>query len=142
MNALRRRPLQIAGLALRTYMGYWGIASIHSYAREDLGGVDLTDDQIKMLAQKFRFATVKWITSQPLSLLQWYFVRAWPYYFIVVVSPLVCAFVEASFSISPVACVTCATDFFTGKSLCCSSAKPAGAFWSHSAVGVASTEIP
>jgi hypothetical protein len=94
MNALlRRRPLQIAGLALRTCMGYWGIASIQSYAREDLGGVDLTDDQIKMLAQRFRFATVKWITSQPRSLLQWYFVRAWPYYFIVVVSPLVCAFV-------------------------------------------------
>jgi hypothetical protein len=92
MNALRRRPLQIAGLALRTYMGYWGIASIQSYAREDLGGVDLTDDQVKMLAQKFRFATVKRITSQPLSLLQWYFVRAWPYYFIVIVSPLVCAF--------------------------------------------------
>src|SRR4030095_5826359 len=44
MNALRRRPLQIAGLALKTYMGYWGIASIQSYAREDLGGVDLTDD--------------------------------------------------------------------------------------------------
>jgi hypothetical protein len=92
MNALRRRPLQIAGLALRTYMGYWGIASIQSNARKDLGGVDLTDDQVEMLAQKFRFATVKRITSQPLSLLQWYFVRAWPYYFIVVVSPLVCAF--------------------------------------------------
>ena len=92
MNALRRRPLQIAGLALRTYMGYWGIASIQSYAREDLGGVDLTDDQVKMLAQKFRFETVKRITSQPLSLLQWYFVRAWPYYLIVVVSPLICAF--------------------------------------------------
>ena len=92
MNALRRRPLQIAGLALKTYMGYWGIASIQSYARENLGGVDLTDDQIKMLAQKFHFAIVKRITSQPLSLLQWYFVRAWPYYLILVVSPLVCAF--------------------------------------------------
>jgi hypothetical protein len=92
MNVLRRRPLQIASLALRTYMGYWGIASIQSYARSELGGVDLTDDQVKMLAQKFRLATVKPITSQPLSLLQWYFVRAWPYYFIVVVSPLVCAF--------------------------------------------------
>ena len=45
MNALRRRPLQIAGLALKTYMGYWGIASIQSYAREDLGvwRVELTN---------------------------------------------------------------------------------------------------
>ena len=31
-------------------------------------------------------------TPVRMSLLQWYFVRAWPYYFIVVVSPLVCAF--------------------------------------------------
>ena len=42
MNALRRRPLQIAGLALKTYMGYWGIASIQSYAREDLGVGELS----------------------------------------------------------------------------------------------------
>jgi hypothetical protein len=92
MNALRRRPLQIAGLALRTYMGYWGIASIQSYARVDLGGVELTDDQVKMLAEKFGFQTVKHLPAQPYSLLQQYFLAAWPYYFIVVVSPLVCAF--------------------------------------------------
>ena len=54
MNALRRRPLQIAGLALKTYMGYWGIASIQSYAREDLGYGELTDEQVKMLVEKFR----------------------------------------------------------------------------------------
>jgi len=41
---------------------------------------------------------------------------------------LISALAEANFSISPVACVTCATDFFTGKSLCCSCVKPAGAF--------------
>ncbi len=92
MNALRRRPLQIAGLALRTYMGYWGIASIQSYAREDLGGGELTDEQVKVLAQRFRFTTVKLLPAQPFSLLQRYFLGAWPYYFIVIVSPLVCAF--------------------------------------------------
>ena len=92
MNALRRRPLQIVGLAMQTYMGYWGIASIQSYAREDLGYGELTDEQVKVLAEKFRFITVKLLPSQPFSLLQRYFLAAWPYYFIVVVSPLVCAF--------------------------------------------------
>jgi hypothetical protein len=91
MNALRRRPLQIAGLALKTYMGYWGIASIQSYARDDLGGGELTDEQVKMLAEKFRFTTVKQLPAQPFSLLQRYFLGGWPYYFIVVVSPLTCA---------------------------------------------------
>ena len=91
MNALRRRRLQIAGLALKTYMGYWGIASIQSYAREDLGGGELTDEQLKVILEKFRFATVKLLPAQPFSLLQRYFLVGWPYYFILVVSPLTCA---------------------------------------------------
>jgi len=91
MNALRRRPLQIAGLALKTYMGYWGIASIQSYAREDLGVGELSDEQLKVFAEKFRFTTVKLLPVQPFSLLQRYFLGGWPYYFIVVVSPLICA---------------------------------------------------
>ncbi len=73
-------------------MGYWGIASIQSYAREDLGYGKLTDEQVKVLAEKFRFTTVKLLPAQPYSLLQQCFLAAWPYYFIVVVSPLVCAF--------------------------------------------------
>ena len=91
MNALRRRPLQIVGLAMKTYMGYWGIASIQSYAREDLGYGELTEEQVKVLAEKFRFITVKLLPAQPFSLLQRYFLAGWPYYFIVVVSPLTCA---------------------------------------------------
>jgi hypothetical protein len=91
MNALRWRPLQIAGLALETYMGYWSIASIQSYAREDLGYGELTDERVKVLAEKFRFITVKLLPAQPFSLLQRYFLGGWLYYFIVVVSPLTCA---------------------------------------------------
>jgi hypothetical protein len=91
MNALRRRPLQIVALALKTYMGYWSVASIQSYAREDLGIGELTDEQVKVLVEKFRFTTVKLLPAQPFSLLQRYFLGSWPYYFIVVVSPLTCA---------------------------------------------------
>jgi hypothetical protein len=91
MNALRRRPLQIVGLALQTYIGYWGIASIQSYAREDLGYGELTEEQVKVLAEKLRFITVKHLPAQPFSLLQRYFLAGWPYYFIVAVSPLTCA---------------------------------------------------
>ena len=92
MNALRRRPLQIAGLAVKTYMEYWDIASIKKYTRNDLGNNELTDDQVKTLAEKFHFITAKGMVSQPLSLLRWYSLRAWPYYFIVLVSPLICLF--------------------------------------------------
>jgi hypothetical protein len=92
INALRQRPLEIVGLALRTYMGYWTPGSMWRYARIDLGYAKMNDDQVKMFAEKFGFRTVKDPRTQPYSLLQQYFIRSWPYYFIVIVSPLVCAF--------------------------------------------------
>ena len=52
----------------------------------------MNDDQVKMFADKFGFRTVKDPRTQPYSLLQQYFLGSWPYYFIVVVSPLICAF--------------------------------------------------
>ena len=92
INAMRRRPLEIVGLAVKTYLGYWNLGSIRWYARSDLGYGKLSDDQIKVLAEKFGFQTVKHLPVQPYSLLQQYFLAAWPYYLVVVVSPLVCAF--------------------------------------------------
>jgi hypothetical protein len=91
MNVLRRRPLQIVGLAVKTYLAYWQIPAIQRYARTDLSYGELKEGRVETLAEKFHFATVRQITSQPLSLLQLYFVRAWPYYFIVLLAPLTCA---------------------------------------------------
>src|SRR6476660_7967338 len=92
INALRRRPLEIVGLAMETYMGYWNPVTIQKYARTDLGYAKMNDNAVKMFAEKFGFRTVKDPRTQPYSLLQHYFIRSWPYYFIVIVSPLVCAF--------------------------------------------------
>ena len=91
MNALRRRPLQIIGLALKTYLQYWHIQAIQRYARRDLGYAKLTEDDVKILAEKFNFKTVKDSRSQPRSLSQLYFLRAWPYFFVALVCPLICA---------------------------------------------------
>src|SRR5215211_1265038 len=91
INALRRQPLEIVELAVKTYMEYWNPTSMWRYARIDLGYGNLTDEQIKMFAEKFGFQTVKHLRAQPYSLLQQYFLAAWPYYFIVIVSPLLCA---------------------------------------------------
>ncbi len=91
MNALRRRPLVIVGLAVQTYMEYWNLRLIWKYARSDLGYGTLKDEQITMLAEKFGFRPAKNLRMQPLSLLQRYFLAVWPYYFVVVVSPLICA---------------------------------------------------
>jgi hypothetical protein len=92
INALRRRPLEIAGLAVQTYMEYWNLRLIWRYARNDLGYGKLKDKQLKTLAERFGFQTVDHLPVLPYSLLQRYFLAAWPYYFIVVISPLICAF--------------------------------------------------
>jgi len=92
MNALRRRPLQIAGLAVKTYLEYWNIGSMRWHAQSDLGYGKLRDEQVKTFADKFGFRTVNRLPAQPFSLSQRYYLAAWPYYFIVIVSPLVCAF--------------------------------------------------
>ena len=92
INALRHRPLGIVGLAVITYMGYWNPGSMWRYARTDLGYAKMNDDQVKLLAEKFGFRTVKDPRTQPYSSLQQYFVGSWPYYFIVIISPLICAF--------------------------------------------------
>ena len=91
MNTLRRRPLAIVGLTVKTYMGSWNLRAIQWYARTDLGYGELKDSQLKTLAEKFRFRAVKQFPAQPFSLLQRYFLTAWPYYFAVIVWPLVCA---------------------------------------------------
>ena len=72
INALRHRPLEIVGLAVKTYMGYWNPGSMWRYARTDLGYAKLNDDQVKMLAEKFEFRTIKDARTQPYSLLQRY----------------------------------------------------------------------
>jgi hypothetical protein len=92
INALRRRPLKIVGLTVQTYMEYWNLRLIRLYARTDLGYGKLSDDQLKTFAEKFKFKTVKQLPAQPFSLSQQYFLAAWPYYLVVVVSPLICAF--------------------------------------------------
>src|SRR5206468_2288609 len=58
INALRRRPLEIAGLAVQTYMEYWNLRLIWRYARNDLGYGKLKDKQLKTLAERFGFQTV------------------------------------------------------------------------------------
>jgi hypothetical protein len=92
INALRRRPFEIAEVTVQTYMDYWNPRLIWRYARNDLGYGKVTDDRVKTLAEKFGFQSVKQLPAQPFSLLQRYFLGAWPYYFLVIVSPLVCAF--------------------------------------------------
>jgi len=87
LRALVRNPGAILRLAGRTFLGYWDIPLIKNYAKHDLGHVNLSKEDLALLAQKFHWATPQEII-QTSSLLRRYFLAAWPYYLVVVLSPL------------------------------------------------------
>jgi hypothetical protein len=90
LRALARAPVSVAALALRTYIGYWGIDLMVRHAKYDLGHTDLSPEQAALLAKLFDWVTPPNITAQPLTLTQRFFTAAWPYYFLLLVSPVVC----------------------------------------------------
>ena len=88
LNALRRNPWGVLGLAGRTFAQYWNLRDLRYYATIDLGHNDLTDEQIELLADHFHFATDGRIIGAPPTLLQRYFLHAWPYCYFLLLSPI------------------------------------------------------
>jgi len=87
LRALVRNPMEILRIASKTFLGYWDIPSIKYYAHHDLGHVNPSGENLAALAQKFHWATPENIVGIS-SLLKRYFLAAWPYYLVVVLSPL------------------------------------------------------
>lgn len=88
LNAFRRDPLKVFGLAWRTFIAYWNVKELQDYARIDLGHVDLLPEGAEVLADRFHFAADLQIKDAPLTLLQRYFVASLPYCYFVLLSPI------------------------------------------------------
>ncbi len=88
LHALRRNPWQVLVLAGRTFAQYWNLRDLRYYATIDLGHNDLVSEQIELLAEHFHFATDGRIIGAPPTLLQRYFLLAWPYCYFLLLSPL------------------------------------------------------
>ena len=88
LRALRRNPLQVLGLAARTFAQYWNLKDLRHYATIDLGHHDLTPEQNAMLAESFHFATDGRIVGAPPTVLQRFFLMSWPYCYFILLSPL------------------------------------------------------
>jgi hypothetical protein len=88
LRALRRNPWQVLGLAAQTFAQYWNLRDLRYYATIDLGHNDLTEEQNDLLAEHFHFATDGRIIGAPPTLLQRYFLLAWPYCYFLLLSPI------------------------------------------------------
>lgn len=88
VHALVRDPYGVAGLAWQTYAIYWDIRAMKQSAASDFSFHNPPGDElVSWLATKFHFALDR--NDQSRSFLQRYYVYAWPYYFLILVSPLV-----------------------------------------------------
>lgn len=87
LHALWRDPLGILGIGWRTYVGYWNVAAMKKCAVLDFSFRRPPDDKlIALLASRFHLTYAKGTTT--MSVIQLYYVVAWPYYFLLLLSPL------------------------------------------------------
>jgi hypothetical protein len=91
LHALWRDPLGVFAVGCRTYAGYWNVTAMRKSAEADFSfGNPPGDDLIELLASRFHLSYAKGVTTK--SAIQWYYVMAWPYYFLILLAPLLAAF--------------------------------------------------
>ena len=92
LHALLRRPQDVAMLGVKTFLGYWDFSKIHREANFELGKRpnNWPEGMTSVLAARFRLSPPPEGDIKRYTLLQQYYLRAQPYYYVVLLSPLVC----------------------------------------------------
>jgi hypothetical protein len=94
LHALFRDPLGVLGISWRTYLSYWNVAAMKKCAVSDFSFRRPPNDQlIELLASRFHLSYAKGSTA--LSPAQLYYIVAWPYYFLILLAPLLSGLVIA-----------------------------------------------
>jgi hypothetical protein len=92
LNAFKRDPAAVVGLATTTYLSFWTGWDGHfmrKIAKTDLRQYPtLRDSELKLLAKRFHLASRADLGSEPQTLTKWYYVAASPYFFLVLLSPV------------------------------------------------------
>ena len=87
LHALWRDPLGVLGISWRTYLSYWNVAAMKRCAESDFSFRRPPSDKlIALLASRFHLSFAKGTTN--MSPTQMYYLVAWPYYFLILLAPL------------------------------------------------------
>jgi hypothetical protein len=87
LHALWRDPLGILGISWRTYLSYWNVEAMKRCAESDFSFLRPPSDKlIALLDSRFHLSYTK--SSTKMSPTQLYYVVAWPYYFLILLAPL------------------------------------------------------
>ena len=90
LNALLRRPLDVISLGAKTFLHYWNFKHIHRQAKVELGKMRNNWPKEKMIAAHFHLKPPSAREARTNTLSQRYFLRSQPYYYVVLLSPLIC----------------------------------------------------
>jgi hypothetical protein len=99
VHALLRRPMGIATLGAKTYLMYWDFSLIRRRAKGDLGSavdwpkemaLDSERGKWVQIATHFRLSPPRPEDAKAYTLLERYFLRSPPYYYVVLLSPFLC----------------------------------------------------
>jgi len=108
LNAFLRNPAAVIGLAAKTYFASWSREMMENSAKSDvafgipedqrqLAALGIPKDQGQLAEQQLRsqnaerfhlVLTSADLASNPQTLTKWYYIAGWPYYFVVLLSPL------------------------------------------------------
>ena len=88
LNAFKRDPAAVIGLAAKTYFLFYNIQNVKRFLTYELGAGTLQPSHVALLAERFHWTGPTDIAAEPMTLTRWYYVAAWPYYFLPLLSPL------------------------------------------------------
>ena len=87
LNALKRNPAAVIDLGTQTYLAFWR-GDMKHFLQWDLGVGTLKDSERRFLAERFHWTGRADVATEPQTFTKWYYVAASPYYFLLLLSPL------------------------------------------------------
>ena len=88
LHALKRNPFAIARIASGTYLKFWDGRRTKRLANNDVSGRKFTKEDVRIAQEFHQVIHVGKLDEQRASWMARYYVGAWPYYLIVLASPL------------------------------------------------------
>jgi uncharacterized membrane protein len=88
LNALRRHPGGVIKVAANTYYAFWRGPAMERLAKADLGTRKISARDERLLVERYHWRGQADTGAVPVTLCRWYYVAAAPYYFAILLSPL------------------------------------------------------
>src|SRR5712691_3750716 len=88
INTLRDNPAGVMAIAARTYYAFWKGQAMEQYAKRELRSGKIGENQVKSFLERYHYGGGSDPAPESVTFSKWYYVAASPYYFAILLSPL------------------------------------------------------